>query len=151
MFPIQIRLTVGTQAELDRLTTFVAGNTDANVKSAPMLPAEAPGKPSTVKTAPSPRTAEAAPSPAAQPDAAPATPTTDTQPAATVSSATADAVDYPTLQKAVLALHKIDPTAAVPIAKALGADTFKLLKPEQWAYALAKVNAAICDRSTEAG
>jgi DNA replication initiation complex subunit (GINS family) len=62
------------------------------------------------------------------------------------ASSAADAVDYPTLQKAVLALHKLDPKAALPIAKELGADSFKLLKPEQWADALAKVLAATTAR-----
>ena len=46
----------------------------------------------------------------------------------------------------MLTLHKMDPKAAQPIAQSLGADTFKLLKPEQWAEALAKVNAAIYER-----
>ena len=97
-----------------------------------------PGKPSAAKTAPSPRTAEAAPSTPAPSDAAPA-------PAPTTTQQTADApsVTYPDLQKAVLTLHKRNPKAAQPIAQSLGADTFKLLKPEQWAEALRLVNEAI--------
>lgn len=144
MFPIHFKLTIGTVAQLQRLTAFLEQDTDLAVANAPKLDkpkAEAPGKPSAAKTAPSPRTAEAAPSPSAQPDAAPATQTTATEPAAAAPS-----VSYPDLQKAVLALHKMDPQAAVPIAKALGADTFKLLPETKWAEALAQVNAAIEQR-----
>ena len=113
-------------------------------------PAPKPAKPAAkpapaAQTAPSQPTAEAAPSPApAAP--APATP----QPAAetpTAAPAAASSVGYPDLQKAVLTLHKLDPTAAVPIAKGLGADTFKALKPEQWAEAHRLVTEAIAARS----
>jgi hypothetical protein len=52
-------------------------------------------------------------------------------------------VAYADLQKAVLSLHKMDPQAAVPIAKSLGADTFKLLPDAKWAEALRLVNEAI--------
>lgn len=86
-------------------------------------------KPRAAKPAPSPSTAAAAVV------AAPAVTTEATPPAADVSSAS-PSVDYPTLQKAVLTLHKKDPTAAVPIAKSLGADNFKGLKDSQWAEAL---------------
>lgn len=102
--------------------------------------AEAPGKPSAATTAPSPRTAEAAPSPSAQPAAAPAPSPEATPPAAAAASAT---VAYADLQKAVLTLHKRNPTAAVPIAKSLGADTFKLLPETKWAEALRLVTEAI--------
>ena len=140
MFPIHFKLTVGTVAELQRLTAFLAGDTAQAVLDCPKLPAEAPGKPAT--PAPSPRTAKAAvvdapAQPTAQPEPQPSTET-----AATASSA-APQVTYPDLQKAVLTLHKRNPLAAVPIAKSLGADTFKLLKETQWADALRMVNEAI--------
>lgn len=112
--------------------------------------AEAPGKPakaSAAPTAPSPRTAEAAPSQPAPSAAAPAPSPEATPPAAPAASAspTADEtkVTYPDLQKAVLALHKADPTKAVPIAKSLGADTFKALPEDKWPEALRLVNEAI--------
>lgn len=104
---------------------------------------EAPGK-SSAKTARSRPTAEAAPTP---PAAAPAQSTEPPAPQpATAAPAAATSVTYPDLQKAVLALHKMDPTAAQPIARSLGADTFKLLKPEQWTEALRLVNEAIAAR-----
>lgn len=116
----------------------------AVVKAVAATAAEAPGKPSAATTARSPRTAAADPSPTAPSDDAPAQAPTATSPAAPAPSV-APSVTYPDLQKAVLTLHKIDATAAVPIAKSLGADTFKLLKPEQWADALAAVNAKIAE------
>jgi hypothetical protein len=106
---------------------------------------EAPGKRNAATTAPSPRTAEAGPSPSAPSADAPAPSSAATAPAAAASSASPQ-VSYPDLQKAVLTLHKMDPTAAVPIAKGLGADTFKLLPEAKWAEALAQVNAAIEQR-----
>lgn len=147
MFPIHFKLTIGTVAELQRLTAFLEQDTDLAVANAPKLDkpkAEAPGKPSAAKTAPSPRTAEAAPSPSADPVAQADAPATQTE--ATPTAAAAASVSYQDLQKAVLALHKMDPQAAVPIAKALGADTFKLLPESKWTEALAQVNAAIEQR-----
>ena len=91
-------------------------------------------KASAAKTAPSPRTAEVAAA------AAPAASTEATGPAADASSAS-PSVAYPDLQKAVLALHKLDPSAALPIAKGLGADTFKTLPEAKWAEALRLVTA----------
>lgn len=95
---------------------------------------QAPGKPSAATTAPGPSTA------AAVADAAPATSTEATKPDAAVNSASPP-VAYPDLQKAVLALHKLDPSAAIPIAKSLGADTFKVLPEAKWAEALDLVKA----------
>jgi hypothetical protein len=124
---------------------FIPAGVSAEEKAAVLAPAEAPGKPSAATTARSPRTAEAAPSQPAPSAAAPAPAPTPTPPAADAASASPQ-VTYPDLQKAVLTLHKMDPTAAQPIARGLGADTFKLLKPEQWAEALRLVNAAIDER-----
>ena len=95
---------------------------------------QAPGKPSAATTAPGPSTA------AAVADAAPATSTEATKPDAGANSASPP-VAYPDLQKAVLALHKLDPSAAIPIAKSLGADTFKVLPEAKWAEALDLVKA----------
>jgi len=91
-------------------------------------------KASAAKTAPSKPTAGVAV------DAAPAASTEATPPAAAANSAS-PSVAYPDLQKAVLALHKLDPSAAIPIAKSLGADTFKVLPEAQWAEALRLVTA----------
>lgn len=107
--------------------------------------AATPAAPAVESPAPSPRTAEAAPSTSDPSPAAPEKASTSTAPAAAATSA-ADTVDYPTLQKAVITLHKLDPNAAVPIAQALhgvpnpskedaAKYTFKTLKPEQWAEA----------------
>lgn len=119
----------------------------ATVEAAPApKPAKPAAKPApAAPNAPSQPTAEAAPSPApAAP--APSTP----QPVAetpTAAPAAASSVAYPDLQKAVLTLHKLDPTAAVPIAKSLGADTFKALRQDQWAEAHRLVTEAITARS----
>lgn len=156
MFPIHFKLTVSTVAQLQRLTAFLEQDSDQAKADAPRLSTaatdgstgqktatEAPGKPSAASTAPSPRTAGAAPSPSAQPDAAPAKSTEATQPDAAASSAADKPVAYADLQKAVLTLHKMDPQAAVPIAKGLGADTFKALPEDKWAEALRLVTEAI--------
>ena len=42
--------------------------------------------------------------------------------------AQAEVVDYPMLQKAVIKLHGLDKTAAIPIAKGLGRNTFIEMK-----------------------
>lgn len=122
----------------------------APVEAAPAPKPAKPVKPApAAATAPSQPTAEAAPSPA---PAAPA-PSTSAPAAAAPTAAPAAApsapaeITYADLQKAVLALHKLDPTAAVPIAKSLGADTFKLLQPQQWPEAHRLVTEAIAARS----
>lgn len=109
-------------------------------------PAKSPKAAPAAATAPSSPTAEAAP-PAAAPaqNTEPQAPPPATAAPAAAASAPSP-VTYPDLQKAVLTLHKLDPTAAVPIAKSLGADTFKLLKPEQWAEAHRLVTEAIAAR-----
>lgn len=89
---------------------------------------------------------------AATPSPAPAPTVAATPPSAGTGQTDAQAVDYPTLQKAVFKLSGIVKGAdldaqehVLSIAKGLGADTFKVLKPEQWADALAAVNAKIAD------
>ena len=158
MFPIHFKLTVSDITQLQRLTAFIEQDgiqvvanaprlTGSNAKADIVKEAAAPsGKPApAAKTAPSAPTAEAAQPPA------PAAPAPSTQSAAaetpTAAPAAASSVAYPDLQKAVLALHKLDPTAAVPIAKSLGADTFKLLQPQQWPEAHRLVTEAIAARS----
>lgn len=109
-----------------------------------------PAKPApAAATAPSQPTVEAAPSPApAAPAPATSAPAAAAPTAAPAAAPSAPAeMTYAELSKAVLALHKMDPTAAVPIAKSLGADTFKLLQPQQWAEAHRLVTEAIAARS----
>lgn len=154
MFPITI--TLHNIAELKAVVAVLDRSPDlathasrmaaeaqmADTVDTPQPKAEAPGKRSDATTAPSPRTVEAAPSTPAPSAAAPASSTEVTPPAAGAASAPQQ-VTYPDLQKAVLTLHKADPTAAVPIAKSLGADTFKALTEDKWAEALRLVNEAI--------
>lgn len=108
--------------------------------------AEARGKPSAATTAPSPPTAAAAPSQPAPSAAAPAPRAPEATPPAAAANSASPQVAYSDLQKAVLTLHKMDPTAALPIAKSLGAETFKALPEAKWAEALALVQQATADR-----
>ena len=152
MFPLTITLT--NLAQLNAVMAALAGGANAVVSNnlaveaamadtvdpTPAPQAEAPGKPSAAKTAPSPRTAEAAPSPAAQPDAAPATSTEATPPAADAPSALAEAFEYATLQKAVVAAApKHGKAKLIEIAVKHGAPDFKSLPASAWAAAHADV------------
>lgn len=97
MFPFSI--TIANVEDLDKVlcalghrkapATLTAGDAAADLAGTrrPDNHVEAPGKSSAAVTAPSPRTAAAAPSPSAQPGAAPATPTTATEPGVAASSA----------------------------------------------------------------
>jgi hypothetical protein len=128
-------------AKVDGAAAVVTAEAAIAPKSAKPAAKPAPA----AQTAPSAPTAEAAQPPA------PAAPAPSTQPTAaetpTAAPAAASSVAYPDLQKAVLTLHKLDPTAAVPIAKSLGADTFKALRQDQWAEAHRLVTEAITARS----
>lgn len=59
------------------------------------------------------------------------------------STAAPDKVSYPDLQKAVTALYTLDKKATLAIAAEMGVANFKALGEDQWASALAKVNAKI--------
>jgi hypothetical protein len=104
---------------------------------APVVKAE---KPATVK----PTAAQPAAAPVAS--AAPA-PTTAPAPAVAAKPA-ADAVDYPTLQKAVFKLAGISREEAGAAAKTFGVNTFKELPADKWGEALKAVNAKIEELST---
>lgn len=167
MFPIHFKLTVSDITQLQRLTAFIEQDGIQAVANAPRLtgsnakadivkeatPAPKPAKPAkpepAAATAPSQPTAEAAPSPApAAPAPSTPKPVAETPTAAPAAAPSAPAeITYAELTKVVLALHKLDPTAAVPIAKLLGADTFKLLQPQQWPEAHRLVSKAIAARS----
>jgi hypothetical protein len=111
---------------------------------APAVAAPAP-KP---KKAPSPAPAAesvAAPAPVTAPPVAappPAAAPVAPEPAEPAVPA-ASAVDYPTLQKAVLALYAKDRGAAQAIATGMGFASYKVMPPERWADALEQVNAAL--------
>lgn len=133
MFPVTI--TLHNAADLTAVMAALAHMTGSPK-------AEAPGKPSAAKIAPSPRTAEAAPSQPAQPDAAPEKQTTATEPAAAATSAPADApaFEYATLQKAVVAAApKHGKAKLIEIATKHGAPDFKSLPASAWAAAHADV------------
>lgn len=72
-----------------------------------------------------------------------AAPAVSSQPTAEAAKGDAPAVkvEYSELQAAVLALHKLDATAAKPIAEAMGFPNFKAMPDDKWAEALQKVKA----------
>lgn len=147
MFPITITLTFSSLAELLAYQESLAALqgtpspalTGSNDKKDIVTQMSAPDpKPQAEKTAPAaptPKAAATPPSAATAPTAAPA----------------ADKpVDYSALAGAVLKLMKLDPAAPAPIAKALGFDTFKLMKEaenasELFAKALPLVQAKIAE------
>lgn len=104
-----------------------------------------------VGPAPAPKPKKAAPSPAPVEEAAsaPATaaPAEAPAPAAAVDLTPepevpgAPQVQYADLQKAVLALYKIDRAKAAAIATGMGYESFKVMPSEKWAEALEQVNA----------
>lgn len=53
------------------------------------------------------------------------------------------AVDYAQLQRAVLALYKVDKSRTQQIAIDMGFESFKVMPADKWAEALAAVNAAL--------
>ena len=153
MFPIHFKLTVGTVAELQRLTAFLAGDTAQAVADCPKLPEladtvtvdvkQAPGKPKAGKpraaeTAPSQPTAAADPSPAS---GAPEGKTVATEPAAAATSAGQQApFEYETLRKKVFELLPAHGGPALTkVAKAHGFENFKLMQaggsPAVWQQA----------------
>ena len=72
-----------------------------------------------------------------------AAPAVSSQPTAEAAKGDAPAakVEYSELQAAVLALHKLDATAAKPIAEGMGFPNFKAMPDDKWAEALQKVKA----------
>lgn len=80
------------------------------------------------------------PKPAAEPS------TPEAPAASTASSSEASpSVDYPVLQKAVFALAGKSRDAAAAVAAGFGVKTFKELPADQWADALAAVNAKLAE------
>jgi hypothetical protein len=108
-------------------------------------------QPAAVEVGPAPKPKKAAPSPAPVEEAAPA-PATAAPAEAPVPAAAVDLtpepevpgapqVQYADLQKAVLALYKIDRAKAAAIATGMGYESFKVMPAERWAEALEQVNA----------
>lgn len=142
MFPIQARLTIGTQAELERFTAFIAGNTAANVEAAPKLDAPAPKSKAEktaapVKTAPSAPTAEPAAAPAQSTE--PPAPPPATEKAATAASAPARA----DVSKAAVALALKDKAKIVEILAGFGAKGVKDVPDDKLAEVYPLITAAL--------
>ena len=144
MFPIKATLTIGTQAELERFTAFVAGNTAANEQTAPKLTKdnpEAPGKP---KAAPA-ENARSEPTATAAEAAAPAASTVKQEPqpstekAATANSAPARA----DVSKAAVALALKDKPKIVEILAQFGAKGVKDVPDDKLAEVFPLINAAL--------
>ena len=72
-------------------------------------------------------------------------PAVTSQPTAEPVAVPVKKVEYSELQAAVLALHKMDATAAKPIAEAMGFANFKAMPEDRWAKALAIVIAKTAD------
>lgn len=142
--PINVTLTFADVREL--LTFFSTIQAPASgVKVAPAAvevgPAPAP-KPAK-KSAPAPAPVDA-PAPAtAQPEVAPALAAAVAEDSLVPEpeAPAAPQVSYADLQKAVLALYKIDKAKAAAIAQGMGFESFKVMPAERWAEALELVNA----------
>lgn len=141
MTPVSVTLNFSSAADLVAFFTKPAG--------VPQAAEAAPGKPAKAAKESAPPAAAPTPSPAPAP-----TPASASAPAAAAPSdakpqeaanptpaATGSTIDYPTLQKAVVALHKVDPQAALDIAKGMGFENFKSMPADKWVEALALVNA----------
>jgi hypothetical protein len=141
MFPITI--TLHNAQQLVAVMSLIAPL--APQESSPSeAPEKSQAKPKSATTARSQPTAEAAQSKGDPSTAAPATSTEVTKQPATANSA-ADAVDYPTLQKAVAKLFAKDAKAPVQIAKDLNFDTFKAMPADAWGKALDAVNSKLAE------
>lgn len=91
----------------------------------------------------SPTASSAAASGASEGNAAAGSSTQEAPAASTASSS--EPVEYPVLQKAVFALAGKSREAAAAVAASFGVKTFKELPAEQWADALAAVNAKLAE------
>lgn len=145
MFPIKATVTIGTQAELERFTAFIASNTSANVAAAPKLTettkeAAAPtGKPKAEKTAAPATTAPSAPA------AAPATSTTAPAPQpSTGQAATANsAPDRADVSKAAVALALKDKAKIIEILAGFNAKGVKDVPDDKLAEVFPLIKAAL--------
>lgn len=116
-------------------------NATANAKAAAPAAEVKADKPKAEKPKAEPKPEVAAdPKPVAEPSEpeAPAAQTAS-------SSEASPSVDYPVLQKAVFALAGKSRDAAAAVAAGFGVKTFKELPADQWAAALAAVNAKLAE------
>lgn len=140
---IQVTLNFPDQAAL---IAFFTANTGA--VSAPEKAAVADIKPGKSKTAATPAATVAAPAASPEPaTVSPSDPKAGGPTTSTTSSPEASvepqAVDYPTLQKAVFALAGKSRDSAAAVAASFGVKTFKELDQSKWAEALFAVNIAL--------
>jgi hypothetical protein len=157
---IEVKLSFASQAEL--LAFFagtkplVSADEKAAVASITAPVKEATTKPGKPQPAPTPAATgadlaalatTAAGSPSEPPKSAAAQPAAAQQSAASTAASSAstsgDAIDYSVLQKAVFALAGKSRETMVEMCAARGVKTFKELPADQWADALAEVNAAL--------
>lgn len=132
------------QALLEIPASALVGGPEPEAVAAPApTPKSARAAKTTVSTAvvepvaaPAPVTAPPveAPAPVAAPAPVPAPAPAESKPAT---------VDYAQLQRAVLALYKVDKSRTQQIAIDMGFESFKVMPADRWAEALAAVNAAL--------
>jgi cell division septation protein DedD len=128
-----------TFADVNELMTFFTSiqAPASGVKVQPSAVEVGPSAPKPKKSTPAPVEPAAPSQPTAAPTEAPA-------PAAAVVEPEPEAapgVAYADLQKAVLALYKIDRAKAAAIATSMGYESFKVMPADRWAEALDLVNA----------
>lgn len=137
--PITVTLTFQT---IDAALRALREVPESCLTDAPALEAPAPAPKPAKKSAPAAAPADAPVQPTAPPVEAPApvaAPVAAPEPAAPGTSQVA----YADLQKAVLALYKIDKAKAAAIAQGMGFESFKVMPAERWAEALDLVNAEL--------
>lgn len=137
--PITVTLTFQT---IDAALRALREVPESCLTDAPALEAPAPAPKPAKKSAPAAAPAAAPVQPTAPPVEAPApvaAPVAAPEPAALA----APQVAYADLQKAVLALYKIDKSRAAAIAQGMGFESFKVMPAERWAEALDLVNAEL--------
>lgn len=141
---INVTLTFSGVPELmDFFTSIQAPASGIKVAPAAVEVGPAPAPKPAKKSSPAPAP-EAAPAPAtAQPEVAPALAAAVAEDSLVPEPAVpaAPQVAYADLQKAVLALYKIDKAKAAAIAQGMGYESFKVMPAERWAEALEQVNA----------
>lgn len=139
---INVTLTFADVSELlTFFTSIQAPASGVKVHPAAVEVGPAPAPKPAKKSAPAPVEAAAPTPPTAAPTEAPAPAAAadDLVPEPEVPGA--PQVSYADLQKAVLALYKIDKAKAAAIAQGMGFESFKVMPAERWAEALEQVNA----------
>lgn len=126
------------QALLEIPASALVGGPEPEAVAAP-APAPKPARAAKAAQASTP-----APEPVAAPAPVTAQPVEAPAPVAAPAPAEPAApVQYADLQRAVLALYKVDKSRTQQIAIDMGFESFKVMPAERWAEALANVNAAL--------